>query len=106
MKSVVDTIFEERDRFRAEMHDQLRRRVIQYRNFTKRQDSDYILPKVNERATHDRQSALNDAHISNLETKQTEMDGRQNNQDFDKDAYYKLKEELKERKLAKERLLS
>jgi hypothetical protein len=34
------------------------------------------------------------------------MEGGQNKDDFDKDAYYKLKDELRQRKEAKERLLS
>jgi hypothetical protein len=47
-KTVVEEIFEERDRFRADISDQLRRRVIKYRNFTKRTEADFIKPKVNE----------------------------------------------------------
>jgi len=36
----------------------------------------------------------------------SELGGQEDQADFDKDAYYKLKEELTQRKEAKERLLS
>lgn len=97
-KSVVDEVFEDRDRFRSDVADQLRRRVIKYRNFTQRKESDFIKPRVNEKETAQLQEEINNAHIGQLETKSAEMEAAKNNQDFDKNAYYKLKQELKERK--------
>lgn len=105
-KTFVETIFDDRDRYRTDIADQLRRRVIKYRNFTKRTASDFIKPKVNETEALMQQQALNDAHIDNLEHKFVELEGNQNKEEFDKEAYYKLKEELRQRKEAKERLLS
>ena len=52
------------------------------------------------------QQTINDANITKLETESVQMEANKNNQDFDKEAYYRLKQELKERKEAKERLLS
>lgn len=49
---------------------------------------------------------LNDAHITDLEQREAGLDNDKNNDDFDKDAYHRLKEELRQRKEAKERLLS
>ena len=92
-KTPVEDIFEDRDRFRADIADQLRRRVIKYRNFTKRSEKDFIKAKVNEADTLERQTVLNDAHIQHLEQKTIALEGSQ--EDFDKEAYYKLKDELR-----------
>jgi hypothetical protein len=46
-------------------------------------------------------------NIDYLEGKNNEMEAKDiKNEDFDKEAYYKLKDELKMRKETKERLLS
>jgi hypothetical protein len=105
-KSIVDEIYENRDRFRSDVADQLRRRMIKYNAFTKRQDSDFIKPRVNELEALDAQKTINDAHITQLESESAQMEANQNNQEFDKEAYYKLKQQLKERNQPKERLLS
>lgn len=90
-----------------DMHDQYRRRVIKHRMMTKRTESDFIMPKVNEKDVLSNQKTINDSHISYLEEKSREVESQDtNNENFDKEAYYKLKEELKMRKEAKERLLS
>lgn len=80
--------------------------MIKYQNFTKRTESDFIKPRVNERESAEMQQTINDANITKLETESVQMEANKNNQDFDKEAYYRLKQELKERKEAKERLLS
>lgn len=100
-------IFEDRDRFRLDMADQIRRRMLKHDLFTKRKESDFIRPKVNEKETFEDQSLLNDMNIDYLEGKNNEMEANDiKNEDFDKQAYYKLKDELKMRKETKERLLS
>lgn len=80
--------------------------MIKYRNFTKRTAADFIKPRVNENEALMQQQTVNDAHIDHLEQKSVELEGNQNKEEFDKEAYYKLKEELRQRKEAKERLLS
>jgi len=105
-KTTVEAIFDDRDRFRTDIADQLRRRIIKYRNFTKRTAADFIKPRVNENEALMQQQTVNDAHIDHLEQKSIELEGNQNKEEFDKEAYYKLKEELRQRKEAKERLLS
>lgn len=42
-------IYEDRDRFRLDMADQIRRRMLKHNLFTKRKESDFIKPKVNEK---------------------------------------------------------
>ena len=105
-KSTVDLIFQDRDRFRMEQHDQMRRKVIKYESQTKRSSGDFIMPKANEQDSLRKQQYVNDANIEYLEEKEREKESNQDKDDFDKEAYYKLKEELSQRKHAKEQLLS
>jgi hypothetical protein len=105
--SLVDELFENRDRFYADVSRQIHRRVNKFLYYTKKDKSHYALPKANEKAAYAEQVALNDMHVSSLQNRSDKMERQdQNNADFDKEAYYQLKEQLRQRKDAKERLLS
>lgn len=72
-------------------------------NLTKRKPTDFIKPKSSETATYSAQKVSVDNSIETLKAKK---DAMEQEQDFDKEAYARLKQELTERRQAKERLLS
>ena len=66
--------------------------------------SDYVRSRPGEASAYRMQVASMDNRISGLETEKEQMESEE--QVFDEEAYRRLKEELSQRKEAKERLLS
>lgn len=49
-KSVVEELYEDRDRFRSDVREQMRRKTVKYQLLTKYTEADLIKPKANELA--------------------------------------------------------
>ena len=47
-KSVVEELYEDRDRFRTDVREQMRRKIVKYKLMTKYTEADLIKPKANE----------------------------------------------------------
>ena len=104
-QQVVDALYEDRELYRQEIAEQLRRKINKYENLTKRKETDYIRSRSNETDVYNRQRVSIDSSIKQLADKKDAIEKDQG-QDFDKEAYKRLKDELSERREAKERLLS
>lgn len=109
-KSSADAIeqyFNDRERFKFEMEAQLQSHVMKHATQTRRKDADFIASKVDERQTVGLQDLSMRNDIANMEGSAAGYAQQEaNDEDFDKEAYYKLKQDLAEKKAAKERLLS
>lgn len=102
-QQVADDLYEDRDVIRNELATQLRSKVNKHLTLTKRKETDFIRPKASETTTYGLQKLSVDNSIENLKAEKDEMESQE---DFDKEAYARLKQELTERRQAKERLLS
>ena len=71
---------------------------------TKPHKSDLVKPRFDENAAYDGQVSTNQNILDELEAEHAAVD--KDSQNFDKDAFDKLKNEIKERKDAKTRLLN
>lgn len=101
--SVMHDLIQDRDRFKHEIHEQLIHRMKNYLNKTERTKSDFVKPRVNESQVYRDQLNSHDDAIWALQEQETQHDKAK---DFDKEAFLKLKGEIKSRKDAKERLLN
>ena len=72
--SIVDELFENRDRFSEDMNRQIHRRVNKFLYYTKKDRSHYVLPKANEKKAYANQVGLNDLHVSSLQNKADQME--------------------------------
>ena len=79
------------------------KRVKKHLFGTKRQESDYIVPRVSENQAWNGQVKSHDNSIASFES---QASGLESSKNFDRAAFDKLKAEISERKKAKERLLS
>ena len=82
----------------------MRRKLNKKRNLTKRQMSDYVRSRPGEASAYRMQVASMENRIEGLETEKQQMESEE--QIFDEQAYRRLKDELSQRKEAKERLLT
>ena len=89
---------------REEIHRQLTSRINKHTRLTKREHSDYVRPRVDEVHALHNQVTAHDSSIGELERQTAEVDQKAEN--FDMDAFTKMKEEIRRRKEAKERLLT
>lgn len=103
-KSIISDLIQDRDRFKHEINEQLVHRMKNYMNKTERTKSDFVKPKVNESRAYSDQIYSHDANLQQLQNEERAHD--ENAKDFDKEAFLKLKGEIKSRKDAKERLLN
>lgn len=94
----------DRDRFRGEVYEQLMKRVKSHMFQTKRKDSDFVKPRVSEEQALRGQVLSHENALAGLENEVNEVD--ESNDNFDRNAFNKLKNEIKMRKAAKERLLN
>jgi len=92
-------IVADRDRFKTEIYQQLMKRVKKHLFSTERQKSDYVKPRTNETVSHHSQIGNHSQQIELLEQDSANMD--QGDKNFDRDAFNKMKEEIKSRKEAK-----
>ena len=98
MEQVTDEIYNEREVFRQEIAQQLTKKINKHINHTKRKTTDFIKPKTSETSVYAQQQISVANSIDSLKNKKDEMEEEE---DFDKEAYKKLKEELSERREAK-----
>ena len=104
-EEVLDEIYGDREILREEIAEQLRRKLNKKRNLTKRQMSDFVRSRPGEASAFRAQLISAENRIEGLTAEQESME-QDKEQQFDQEAYSKLKQELSERKEAKERLLS
>ena len=90
--SPINDVFEDRERFRLEIHEQLNKRLKKHQFQTKRTASDYVQGRVSEQEVYKQQVSSQDNAIENIE--------------FDRAAFNQMKSELEERKAAKTQLVS
>lgn len=101
----IHELIDDRDRFRHEIHEQIGARMKKYLVRTERTKSDFVKPRVSEELAFAGQVQSHTNAELQLKA-QKEAQSKAGKEDFDKDAYFKLKEEIKSRKAAKERLLN
>ena len=89
---------------REEIHKQLYQRINKHTKMTKRKHSDYVRPRVDEVHALNNQVSAHEASISELERRTAEVD--QGADTFDLEAFTRMKDEIRQRKEAKERLLT
>ncbi len=98
--NVTDDIFYDRERFRSEIAEQLQAKIKHHVYGKKRVATDYIKPKFNEASLY----ASLDESVSAMEQKVSTVD--EDEEDFDREAYNRFKQELSERKRVKEEMLT
>lgn len=96
----ADDLFNDRERFRTEIAEQLNAKITQHIVGKKRVTEDFVKPKFNEASLY----AGLDHSVNQMEQKVGETDT--SHEDFDRDAYDQLKKELSERKRVKEDMLT
>lgn len=96
----ADDLFNDRERFRTEIAEQLNAKISQHIVGKKRVTEDFVKPKFNEASLY----AGLDHSVNQMEQKVGETDT--SHEDFDRDAYDQLKKELSERKRVKEDMLT
>ena len=103
----LQNLLKDRNTFKDEVSEQVRQHIMKHLTAGKVKPSDLVKPRVSEGKAYDMQKYSMANRIANLEDKVTAMDAaEQEGEEFDKQAYSKLKEELRKRKQAKETLLS
>jgi len=96
----ADDLFNDRERFRNEIAEQLNAKITQHIVGKKRVTEDFVKPKFNEASLY----AGLDHSVNQMEQRVDETDTSQ--EDFDRDAYDRLKKELSELKRVKEDMLT
>lgn len=96
----ADDLFNDRERFRTEIAEQLNAKITQHIIGKKRVTEDFVKPKFNEASLY----ASLDHSANQMEQKVGETDT--SHEEFDRDAYDRLKKELSERKRVKEDMLT
>ena len=82
---------------------QLQKKINKHWRHTKRETKDFIKAKSSETNVYAGQQRSIDNSIESMKSRKDEMEAQDS---FDKEAYARLKQELSERREAKERLLS
>lgn len=100
---VSDDLFDDRDTYRYEIANQLQKKINKHWRHTKRETKDFIKAKSSETNVYAGQQRSIDNSIESMKSRKDEMEAQES---FDKEAYARLKQELSERREAKERLLS
>ena len=67
MSGLLNDLFEDRERFRAEIAHQIRQRIQEHVLGKKRKMEDYVKPKFNEQRVHAQKTQINDESIANIE---------------------------------------
>ena len=67
VSGVMNDLFEDRERFRAEIADQIRTKVQEHAFGKKRQMEDFVKPKFNEERALARKTEVNDENIADIE---------------------------------------
>lgn len=108
LQGSIHEMFEDRSRFRAEVNEQLASRVNQFKYLTERKASDFVKPQVSEVRAYDQKKYSMSNDIANKEARLARMEDDQaaEGDDFNREAFDQLKEELRQRKAAKETLLN
>ena len=100
---VSDDLFDDRDTYRFEIADQLQKKINKHWRLTRRETKDFIKAKSSETNAYAGQQRSINNSIESIKARKDEMEATEG---FDKEAYARLKQELSERREAKERLLS
>ena len=67
VSGMMNDLFEDRERFRAEIADQIRSRVQEHVYGKERKMEDFVKPKFNEERALARKTEVNDENIANIE---------------------------------------
>ena len=67
VSGLMNDLFEDRERFRAEIADQIRSRVQEHSFGKKRTMEDFVKPKFNEARAFVRKTEVNEENIANIE---------------------------------------
>lgn len=67
VSGMMNDLFEDRDRFRAEIAYQIRRKIQEHYYGKKRKMEDFVKPKFNEERALARKNQVNDENIANIE---------------------------------------
>lgn len=102
-EALIDALFEDRERLRDEVALQLALRVNHYNDGTRRTLSDFVKRRYSEVGAGAAKAASVDASVTKLEQMTARAQGEK---DFDREAFDKMKEELRKRKQLKEDMLS
>ena len=95
----LQNLLKDRNTFKDEVSEQVRQHIMKHLTAGKVKPSDLVKPRVSEGKAYDMQKYSMANRIANLEDKVTAMDAaEQEGEEFDKQAYSKLKEELRKRK--------
>lgn len=114
MDHVIKMFQQEEDLFAAEIQTQLKLKMIEKRNFEKRDQSSYVKPAMSENLMYRNQLSSIDETLDILEKDNEwqlnagnnfESLSQEDKAQFDKEKYQKIKESIKKRKEAKQRLI-
>jgi hypothetical protein len=108
VQSTFEEVFADRNRFREEINDQLRAHIVAHMQLKGRKPTDFVKPRMSEATAYDMKKYSVANHVANLEDGVAAMAEQESAEDetFDREAFAKMKEELRQRKAAKESLLS
>jgi len=85
---VSEDLFNDRDTYRYELANQLHKKINKHWRHTKRETKDFIKPKTSETNVYANQQRSIDNSIESMKTRKDEMEAQE---DFDKEAYTRLK---------------
>jgi len=98
MVNLIDNLVADREQFKNDIYSQLLKRVKKQQMKTKLKESDFVAPRVNEDLAMQGQIVAHDRHIENI-SNNVQTEG------FGPEEFQQMKDEIKERKAAKDRLL-
>ena len=106
MEKALDDLYEDRERFRNEIAEQLRQKVNAHMYGKERTMSDFVKPKYNEQSAYANYGAHLDSSVERLERNIGQSEAQEGEENFDREAFDKLKDELRQKKKLKEDMLT
>ena len=104
LSTMLDELFEDRERFRDDIATQLRLKIQKHLHAKKRQAQDFVKPRYNEVSAYANKNSAVENSIARIEKQVGKMS--EEDKDFDREAFDQLKKELSQRKKLKEDMLT